>query len=49
MFSLYYILIDLEAGHYFVCRFQDLDYMHYLFVHFTGDVLGFNLGIESTT
>ena len=24
-----YIVIDLEAGQYFVGRFQNLDYMHY--------------------
>ena len=29
VFSLYYIDIDLEAGQYFVSRFQILDYMHY--------------------
>ena len=29
MFNLYYIVIDLEAGKYFVGRFQNLDYMHY--------------------
>ena len=29
VFSLYYIVIDLEAGQYFVGRFQNLDYMHY--------------------
>ena len=29
VFSLYYIVIDLEAGQYFVGRFQTLDYMHY--------------------
>ena len=49
MFSLYYIGTDLEAGQYFVGRFQNLDYMHYLFVHFTGGGFGFNLGIDSTT
>ena len=49
MFSLYYIVIDLEAGQYFVGRFQNLDYMHYEFLHCTGDVFGFNLGIDSTT
>ena len=27
--SLYYIVIDLEAGQCFVGRFQNLDYMHY--------------------
>ena len=27
--NLYYIVIDLEAGQYFVGRFQNLDYMHY--------------------
>ena len=48
MFSLYYIVTDLEAGQYFVGRFQNLDYMHYGFVHFTGDVFGFDLGIDST-
>ena len=48
MFSLYCIVIDLEAEQYFVGRFQNLDYMHYQFVHFTGDVFGSNLGIEST-
>ena len=37
--SLYYIVIDLEAGQYFGGRFQNLDYVYYLFVHFTGDVL----------
>ena len=25
----YYIVIDLEAGQYFVGRFQNLDYVHY--------------------
>ena len=49
MFSLYYIVIGLEAGQYFVGRFQNLDYMHYLFVHFTRDVFDFYLGIDSTT
>ena len=29
VFSPYYIVIDLEAGQYFVGRFQNLDYMHY--------------------
>ena len=29
VFSLYYIVIDLEAGQYFVGRFQNLDYIHY--------------------
>ena len=29
VFSLYYIVIHLEAGQYFVGRFQNLDYMHY--------------------
>ena len=29
VFSLYYIVTDLEAGQYFVGRFQNLDYMHY--------------------
>ena len=29
VFNLYYIVIDLEAGQYFVGRFQNLDYMHY--------------------
>ena len=29
VFNLYYIVIDLEAGQYFVGRFQKLDYMHY--------------------
>ena len=29
VFSLYYIVIDLEVGQYFVGRFQNLDYMHY--------------------
>ena len=48
MLSLYYI-VDLEAGQYFVGRFQNLDYMHYYFVHFTGDVFGFNLDIDYTT
>ena len=48
MFSLYYTVIDLEAGQYFVGRFQNHDYMHYYFVHFTVDVFGFNLGIDST-
>ena len=48
MFDLYCIVIDLEAGQYFVGRFQNLDYMHYQFIHFRGDVFGFNLGIEST-
>ena len=27
--NLYYIIIDLEAGQYFVGRFQNLDYMPY--------------------
>ena len=27
--NLYYIVIDLEAGQYFVGRVQDLDYIHY--------------------
>ena len=27
--NLYYIVIDLEAGQYFVGRFQNLAYMHY--------------------
>ena len=27
VFSLYYIVTDLEVGHYFVSRFQNLDYM----------------------
>ena len=27
--NLYYIVNDLEAGQYFVGRFQNLDYMHY--------------------
>ena len=49
VFSLYYIVIDLVAGQYFVGRYQNLDYMHYLLVHFTGDIFGFNLGIDSTT
>ena len=53
LFNLYYIVIDLEAGQYFVGRFQNLDYMHYWSVHFTGDVFFccccFNLSIESTT
>ena len=49
VFSLYYIVIDLVAGQYFVGRFQNLDYMHYLLVHFTGAKFGFNLGIDSTT
>ena len=30
-------------------RFQNLDYMHSEFVHFTGDGFGFNLGIDSNT
>ena len=29
VFNLYYIVIDLEAGQYFVGKFQNLDYMHY--------------------
>ena len=29
VFNLYYIVIDLETGQYFVGRFQNLDYMHY--------------------
>ena len=29
VFNLYYIVIDLEAGQYFVGRFQNLYYMHY--------------------
>ena len=29
VFNLYYIVIDLEAGQYFIGRFQNLDYMHY--------------------
>ena len=29
VFNLYYIVIDLEAGQYFVGRFQNLDYIHY--------------------
>ena len=29
VFSLYYIVIDLEAGQYFVGRFQNLDFMYY--------------------
>ena len=29
VFSLYYIVTDLEAGQYFVGRFQKFDYMHY--------------------
>ena len=29
MFNLYKIAIDLEAGQYFVGRFQNLEYMHY--------------------
>ena len=48
-FSLYYFVIDLEAGQYFVGRFQNLDYMHHKFVHFTGDVFSFDLVIDSTT
>ena len=48
VFNLHYIVIDLEAGQYFVGRFQNLDYMHYEFVHFTKDVFGFNLDIDST-
>ena len=49
MFNLYNIVIDLEAGQYFVGIFQNLDYMHYYFVNFTGDFFGFNLGIDFTT
>ena len=44
VFNLYYIVIDLEAGQCFIGRFQNLDYMHFQFVHFTGGVFGFNLG-----
>ena len=29
VFNLYYIVIDLEAGQFFVGRFQNFDYMHY--------------------
>ena len=29
VFSLYYIVTDLETGQYFVDRFQNLDYMYY--------------------
>ena len=29
VFNLNYIVIDLEAGKYFVGKFQILDYMHY--------------------
>ena len=29
VFSLYDIVIELEAEQYFVGRFQNLDYMHY--------------------
>ena len=29
LFSLYYIVIDLEEGQYFVGGFKNLDYMHY--------------------
>ena len=29
VFNLYYLIIDLEAGQYFVGRFQNLDCMHY--------------------
>ena len=29
VFNLYYIVIDLEAGQYFVGRFQNFDYMLY--------------------
>ena len=29
VFNLYYFVTDLEAGQYFVGRFQNLDYMHY--------------------
>ena len=29
VFNLYYIVIDLVAGQYFVGKFQNLDYMHY--------------------
>ena len=47
VFSQYYIVTELEVGQYFVGRFQNLDYMHYYFGHFTGDVFGFNLGIDS--
>ena len=28
VFNLYYIVIDLGAGQYFVARFQNLDYIH---------------------
>ena len=48
VFNLHCIVIDVEAGQYFVVRFQNLDYMHYEFVHFTGDVFGFSLGVHST-
>ena len=48
VFNLYDVVIDLEAGQYFIGRFRNLDYMHYKYVHFTGDVFGFNLGIDST-
>ena len=46
VFNLYYIVIDLEAGQYFVGRFQNLDYMHCEFIQ--GMFFGFNLGIDST-
>ena len=29
VFNLYYIVIDLEMGQYFLGRFQNLDYVHY--------------------
>ena len=29
VFNLYDVVIDLEAGQYFVGRFRNLDYMHY--------------------
>ena len=31
-FNLFYIVIDLEAGQYFVGRFQNLDYISNLYI-----------------
>ena len=49
MFNLYYIVIDLEAGQYLLADFRILTICIFNFVHFTVDVFGFNLCIDSTT
>ena len=48
MFSLYYIVIALEAGQYFVGRFQNLA-ICIINLYILQGIFGLNLSIDSTT